>query len=57
MKRERPLLVYTWGKALRKSAPGDSEHNFNAGILNGRGGGADLKSMNGAWAIYELYID
>eukprot|EP00913_Durusdinium_trenchii_P009932 g9321.t2 len=48
-KRARPLLVYTWGKALRKSAPGDSEHNFNAGILNGRGGGADLKSMNGLW--------
>lgn len=33
VKRERLLLVYTWGKALRKSAPGDSEHNFNAGIL------------------------
>ena len=33
VKRERFLLVYTWGKALRKSAPGDSEHNFNAGIL------------------------
>jgi len=43
----RELLVYTWGKALRKSAPPDSEHNFNAGILNGRGGGADLRTMNG----------
>lgn len=49
VRRDRPLLVYTWGKALRKAAPGDSEHNFNAGILNGRGGGADLKSMNGLW--------
>ncbi|CAJ1338501.1 unnamed protein product [Effrenium voratum] len=49
VKRDRGLLVYTWGKALRKHAPGDSEHNFNAGILNGRGGGADLKSMNGLW--------
>eukprot|EP00438_Fugacium_kawagutii_P016519 Skav222457 [mRNA] locus=scaffold3319:151576:152598:+ [translate_table: standard] len=49
VRRDRLLLVYTWGKALRKAAPGDSEHNFNAGILNGRGGGADLKSMNGLW--------
>jgi len=43
----RALLIYTWGKALRKSAPADSQHNFNAGILNGRGGGADLRTMNG----------
>jgi len=49
VKKDRELLIYTWGKALRKSAPGDSEHNFNAGILNGRGGGADLKTMNGLW--------
>ena len=39
------MFFFYWGKALRKAAPGDSEHNFNAGILNGRGGGADLKSM------------
>ena len=39
VKKERDLLVLTWGKALRKSAPPESEHNFNAGILNGRGGG------------------
>eukprot|EP00439_Symbiodinium_sp_Y106_P042807 s5988_g5.t1 len=49
VKKERDLLVLTWGKALRKSAPPESEHNFNAGILNGRGGGADLKTMNGLW--------
>lgn len=45
--RARALLVYTWGKALRKAAPADSQCNFNAGILNGRGGGADLRTMNG----------
>jgi len=45
--RSRPLLIYTWGKALRKAAPPDSGCNFNAGILNGRGGGADLRTMNG----------
>jgi len=43
----RSLVIYTWGKALRKSEPADSQHNFNAGILNGRGGGADLRTMNG----------
>lgn len=47
VKKERDLLIYTWGKAIRKAAPSDSEHNFNAGILNGRGGGADLRTMNG----------
>lgn len=45
--RSRELLIYTWGKALRKAAPPDSEANFNAGILNGRGGGADLRTENG----------
>merc|ERR1712194_59017 len=45
--QDRQLHIYTWGKALRKAAPPDSEHNFNAGILNGRGGGADLRTMNG----------
>jgi len=44
---DRELLVLTWGKALRKAAPPESECNFNAGILNGRGGGADLRTMNG----------
>eukprot|EP00929_Paragymnodinium_shiwhaense_P055508 TRINITY_DN27806_c0_g1_i1.p1 TRINITY_DN27806_c0_g1~~TRINITY_DN27806_c0_g1_i1.p1 ORF type:complete len:390 (+),score=86.41 TRINITY_DN27806_c0_g1_i1:73-1170(+) len=44
---DREVLIYTWGKALRKSAPPDSQCNFNAGILNGRGGGADLRTMNG----------
>lgn len=45
--RNRHLLIYTWGKALRKSKPSDSQSNFNAGILNGRGGGVDLHKMNG----------
>lgn len=47
--RNRPLLIYTWGKALRKSEPSDSQFNFNACILNGRGGGVDLRTMNGTW--------
>merc|ERR1712137_107737 len=45
--RERALHILTWGNALMKSAPASSEFNFNAGILNGRGGGADLRTMNG----------
>merc|ERR1719162_2778164 len=47
--RKRPLVIYTWGKALRKSEPADSQFNLNAGVLNGRGGGADLRTMNGTW--------
>lgn len=47
VRRERELLIYTWGKALRKAAPNDSSFNFNAGVLNGRGGGANLRTMNG----------
>lgn len=45
--KDRDLLIFTWGKALRKSAPADSQCNFNAGILNGRGGGADIRTQNG----------
>lgn len=45
--KDRQLHIYTWGKALRKAMPPDSEFNFNAGVLNGRGGGADLRTMNG----------
>lgn len=45
----RPLLIYTWGRALRKSEPIDSQFNFNAGVLSGRGGGVDLRTMNGTW--------
>ncbi|CAE8592730.1 unnamed protein product [Polarella glacialis] len=47
VKTDRELGIYTWGKALRKAAPPESQFNFNAGVLNGRGGGADLRTMNG----------
>lgn len=47
VKTDRTLHIYTWGKALRKAPPPDSQFNFNAGVLNGRGGGADLRTMNG----------
>jgi len=47
VQRSRPLVIYTWGKALRKCAPPESQFNFNASILNGRGGGADLRTQNG----------
>eukprot|EP00418_Pyrodinium_bahamense_P063448 CAMPEP_0179090624 /NCGR_PEP_ID=MMETSP0796-20121207/41354_1 /TAXON_ID=73915 /ORGANISM="Pyrodinium bahamense, Strain pbaha01" /LENGTH=360 /DNA_ID=CAMNT_0020788197 /DNA_START=62 /DNA_END=1144 /DNA_ORIENTATION=+ len=47
VKRDRDLTIYTWGKAFRKAAPAESQANFNAGILNGRGGGADIRVDNG----------
>lgn len=43
----RDLTIITWGKAFRKVAPPESQANFNACILNGRGGGADLRVDNG----------
>ena len=45
--QDRALKIYTWGKALRECAPSDSQFNFNAGVLTGRGGGANLRTMNG----------
>lgn len=43
----RDLIIYTWGRQLRKQAPGDSQRDFNAAVLNGRGGGANLRRENG----------
>lgn len=53
---DRPLTIITWGKALMKNAPADSQFNFNAGILNGRGGGADLRTMNGLSAEVQANV-
>jgi len=47
VQRSRELTILTWGKAFRKTAPPESQANFNAGILNGRGGGADIRVDNG----------
>lgn len=44
---DRPLHILTWGRALMKTAPHTSQHTFNAAVLNGRGGGVDLKKFNG----------
>ncbi len=43
----RDLTIYTWGRAIMKHAPADSQRSFNAGVLNGRGHGVDLRKMNG----------
>ena len=43
----RVLLIYTWGRALRLVPPPDSQFNFNACVLNGRGGAARLRYDNG----------
>lgn len=47
----RPLVIYTWGDQMKGTKPTkeESENNFNAKCLNCRGGGVDLKSMNGTW--------
>merc|ERR1712232_985340 len=44
---DRELKIYTWGRALIKKQPAYFECNFNAAVLNGRGGGVDLKNNNG----------
>lgn len=43
----RHLTIYTWGNKLMKAKPQNSQKNFNASILNGRGRGIDLRIMNG----------
>lgn len=44
---DRKLVIYTRGKALMKSKPRDSQCSFNAAVLDCRGGGVDLRKMNG----------
>lgn len=44
---EKPLTIYTWGRSLRNNQPSQSQKNFNASQLNGRGGGIDTKTFNG----------
>jgi len=42
---QRELVIYTWGKRFKKNKPTQSQHNFNASILNGRAKGIDLKTI------------
>jgi len=45
----RALRIVSWGKKYYKSGyqPPGSQFNFNACVLNGRGGGVDLRSARG----------
>lgn len=45
--KDRNLTIYTRGRAIMKNKPTDSQCSFNAGVLNCRGGGVDLRKMNG----------
>lgn len=54
--KNRKLLIYTWGRAVRKSLPFDSQHNFFAGQLNGRGHGVDLRRMNGKFEEIQIVV-
>jgi hypothetical protein len=45
----RKLLIRSWGRECSKSAPAGSEGNFNACVLNAKGGEADAKTMNGTY--------
>ena len=44
---DRPLVIYTWGRKLRKRQPDCVQRNFNAAILNGRRRGINLKKLDG----------
>jgi hypothetical protein len=46
---DRDLVIYTWGDHMRSGPPPESQKNFNAKCLNCRGGGVDLRTMNGTW--------
>lgn len=44
---DRPLVIYTWGRKLRKKQPDCVQRNFNAAILNGKRKGVNLKKLDG----------
>ena len=44
----RPLEIYTWGTAFMHAAvPGVLRYNFDATVLDARGGDADMRAMTG----------
>lgn len=43
----RKLKIYTWGIARRQRPPNDSQKNFNAGVLNGKKPGVNIKKLDG----------
>ena len=45
--RDRKLHISTWGKAFVRNKPFNGEYDFDAGILNGRGASANLRTMTG----------
>jgi len=47
VRSDRPLIIYTWGRKLRKRQPDCVQRNFNAAILNGRRKGVNLKKLDG----------
>jgi len=49
LKARKPLLIRSWGRECSKSAPAGSEANFNACVLNAKGGEADASRMNGTY--------
>mmetsp|Transcript_34846 Transcript_34846/g.75748 ORF Transcript_34846/g.75748 Transcript_34846/m.75748 type:complete len:481 (+) Transcript_34846:160-1602(+) len=52
----RVLHIYTWGRALREGPPSDSQWNFNASVLNGRGGAANLRFDNGLSEVVQRNV-
>jgi len=51
----RPLKILTWGRAMLKQPP-KADRNFNAAVLNGRGGGVDLRHNNGTSEVVQARI-
>ena len=43
----RKLIIYTWGRKMRKKQPEASQKNFNAAILNGKRKDVNLKKLDG----------
>ena len=45
---DRPLEIYTWGTTFMHAAvPGTVQYNFDATVLDARGGDADMRLMTG----------
>lgn len=47
LNKDRKLRILTWGRDMLKQMPADAQANFNATVLTGKGGGINLRKMNG----------
>jgi len=53
---ERPLVIYTWGHAIRAHKPDKSQRDWFVGIIHTRAPGVDLRRENGRNEVLQAGI-